>query len=43
VGLAIARRIIGQLGGHIAVESQPDHGAAFTVWLPASPATDSIP
>ncbi len=42
VGLAIAQRIIGQLGGHIAVDSQPGQGAAFTVWLPASPSTDSI-
>ena len=33
VGLAIAQRIIGQLGGHIAVDSQPGQGAAFVVWL----------
>jgi PAS domain S-box-containing protein len=33
VGLAIAQRIIGQLGGHITVDSQPGQGATFTVWL----------
>ncbi|MBI5566623.1 MAG: HAMP domain-containing histidine kinase, partial [Chloroflexi bacterium] len=33
VGLAIAQRIIGQIGGHITVDSQPGEGAAFVVWL----------
>jgi signal transduction histidine kinase len=36
VGLAIAQRIIGQIGGHITVDSQPDQGAAFVVWLKAT-------
>jgi signal transduction histidine kinase len=35
VGLTIARRILEQLGGRIAVESQPGQGATFTIWLRA--------
>jgi signal transduction histidine kinase len=33
LGLAIARDIVTALGGEITVDSQPDHGATFTVWL----------
>jgi PAS domain S-box-containing protein len=33
LGLAICREIAGQLGAEITVDSQPGHGAAFTVWL----------
>jgi len=33
VGLSIAQRIVGQLGGQITVDSQPGRGAAFVVWL----------
>jgi len=33
LGLAICKEIVDQLGGHITVDSQPGHGAAFIVWL----------
>ena len=33
LGLAISKEIMHKLGGFITVESQPDHGAAFTIWL----------
>ena len=36
VGLWIAREIVIALGGTIAVESQPERGATFTVELPRS-------
>ncbi|HLG50907.1 MAG TPA: HAMP domain-containing sensor histidine kinase [Chloroflexota bacterium] len=35
LGLAVARWIAEEHGGHIDVESVPGHGATFTVWLPA--------
>ena len=35
LGLYIVRRCVEQLGGSIAVESAPGHGAAFTLRLPA--------
>jgi signal transduction histidine kinase len=35
LGLYIVRRCVEQLGGTIAVESAPGHGAAFTLRLPA--------
>ncbi len=34
LGLAVARRIVGQHGGTIAVHRPPDGGACFTVTLP---------
>ena len=36
LGLAISHDLIERLGGHITVESEVEHGAAFTVWLPLS-------
>jgi len=33
LGLAISDKIIARLGGQLTVDSQPGHGAAFTVWL----------
>jgi PAS domain S-box-containing protein len=35
LGLTICYDIIQKHNGHIEVESEPDNGAAFTVWLPA--------
>jgi signal transduction histidine kinase len=34
LGLYIARRIVEAHGGDLRVESQPGHGATFTVTLP---------
>jgi PAS domain S-box-containing protein len=34
LGLAICKEIVQRLGGRITVESEPGHGAAFSVWLP---------
>jgi two-component system NtrC family sensor kinase len=34
LGLAICYEIVQQHGGHITVDSLPDQGAVFTVWLP---------
>ncbi|CAG0986294.1 partial serine/threonine-protein kinase RsbT, partial [Anaerolineae bacterium] len=33
LGLAISDKIVARLGGQLTVDSQPGHGAAFTVWL----------
>ncbi len=39
LGLAISQEIVEQLGGHMTVDSEPGHGAAFKVWLllPSAP------
>ncbi len=37
LGLAIVKEIVEQHGGTVTVESAPGEGAAFTLWLPASP------
>jgi signal transduction histidine kinase len=34
LGLAIARQLTNQMGGHISVTSNREHGSTFTVWLP---------
>ena len=36
IGLAIVRKIVSQLGGHVTLESEPDEGSTFTVSLPSS-------
>ena len=33
LGLSISQKIVEKLGGRLTVESEPHHGAAFTVWL----------
>jgi signal transduction histidine kinase len=35
LGLSIAQAIAQQHGGHISVQSEPNRGSTFTVWLPA--------
>lgn len=34
LGLAVVRRLVDRLGGQLALESRPDHGSRFVVWLP---------
>jgi CheY-like chemotaxis protein len=37
LGLSLVHRIVTDLAGGIAVQSEPDHGSTFTVWLPSQP------
>ena len=34
LGLSISQRFVEMMGGRITVESEPDNGSCFTVWLP---------
>jgi PAS domain S-box-containing protein len=34
IGLAISQHVARALGGEIRVQSQPDHGSTFSLWLP---------
>lgn len=39
LGLSITRKIIEAHGGQIEVQSEPDHGTKFSLWLPAAQPT----
>jgi PAS domain S-box-containing protein len=41
LGLYITRSLVEAHGGRITVESMPDMGSSFTVWLPLDPAADT--
>ena len=41
LGLAISRRLARLMGGDLTVDSEPELGAAFFLWLPAAP-TESL-
>lgn len=41
LGLAISRQIVTDHGGHIEVESQPDEGSCFSIFLPLAQAPGS--
>lgn len=43
LGLAIALEIARAHGGRLTVESEPNEGATFTLWLPGEPQAGSIP
>ncbi len=43
LGLTISRRLARLMGGDLTLESTPDAGATFTLWLPAAPITASGP
>lgn len=42
LGLTIARDLITAHGGRLAVESEPDQGSHFTVWLPPTPVSQTL-
>ncbi len=43
LGLSIAKEIISNMGGHIAVRSAMGLGSTFTIFLPLKPSQESVP
>ncbi|MEI7723827.1 MAG: PAS domain S-box protein [Bacteroidota bacterium] len=37
IGLTISKKIIDLLGGRITIESEPEQGSSFSIWLPQKP------
>ena len=42
LGLSIVRRLVEAHGGHVAVASEPGHGARFTITLPPTPSSSEL-
>ena len=42
LGLAVVRRLVDRLGGQMAVESSPDRGSRFIVWMPTRPSASLV-
>ena len=43
IGLTISKKIIDLLGGVITIESEPDKGSCFSIWLPGDPGAVTSP
>lgn len=43
LGLTIVRQVAEAHGGQVKLASEPGHGAAFAIWLPAAPAERAAP
>ena len=42
IGLTISKKIINLLGGRITIESKPERGSSFSVWLPQEPGAKGL-
>ena len=43
LGLSIVKHLVGAMGGEVQVESQPNEGCTFTIFLPAALPPDAPP